>query len=264
MSLKLVVCAKQVPDPEAPPSAYSVDPGGKRVLPPKGTPPVINPFDENALEVALRIKNAHQAKTTVISMGRNLSKAVLGKCLAVGADELVLLDDDVFQELDSYATASMLSVAIRKLGEYDLIFTGRQSADWDAGQVGSGIAELLGIPSVTVARGVEIHDGKVRVERVVPDGCEVIEVALPALVTVSHEAGDLRTASLRDLMAARNKPVTTWKAQDLGANPFQLRRVTLLRLFIPVHEAKCEFVGGESPEEAGANLALKLKEAKII
>ncbi|MBC8274670.1 MAG: electron transfer flavoprotein subunit beta/FixA family protein, partial [Chloroflexi bacterium] len=196
MSLNIIVCVKQVPDPEAPPSGYRIDPEAKRVIPPPGTPPVISPFDENGLEAALRIKDIQKSKVTVISMGRNLSKAVLRKSLAIGADELILLDDDAFEDVDSYATAFALSTAIRKVGEYDLIFAGRQAADSDAGQVGSGIAELLGIPSVTVARKVELHDGRVRVQRVLPDGYQVIEAVLPALITVGNELGELRTATL--------------------------------------------------------------------
>lgn len=264
MSLNTIVCIKQVPDPEAPASGYKVDPEAKQVIPPKGTPPVISPFDENALEAALRIKDIHQSKITVISMGRSLSKAVLRKSLAVGADELVLLEDDAFDDLDSYATAFTLSAAIRKAGEYDLIFTGRQAADWDAGQVGSGIAELLGIPSVTTARKVEFHDGRVRVERVLPDGWNVIEVALPALITISNEVGELRRAPLADIMAAQKQPVTIWKVQDLGVEPAQMRRTRLLQVFQPVREMRCEFIEGKTPEEAGISLALALREAQII
>jgi electron transfer flavoprotein beta subunit len=227
---------------------------------------VISPFDENALEAALRIKDIHQSEVTVISMGRNLSKAVLRKSLAVGADELVLLEDDAFDSLDSYATAFVLSAAIRKIGKYDLIFTGRQAADWDAGQVGSGIAELLGITSVTIAKKVELPDGRVKVARVLPDGYQVIEAALPVLITVGNELGELRTAALPQLMAAQKQPIISWNADDLGlgVKPSEMRRTRLLQVFMPAHETRCEFVEGEIPEEAGANLALKLREAKII
>ena len=156
--MNIIVCIKQVPDPEAPASGYKVDSEAKRVIPPKGTPPVINPDDESALEAALRIKEVHESSITVISMGHNLSRAVLGKSLAVGADNLVFLDNDVFGDLDSYATAFILSTAIKRL-EGDLILTGRLAADPNAGQVGLGIAEFLGIPSVTSAQKVESYDG---------------------------------------------------------------------------------------------------------
>lgn len=268
MVLNIIVCLKQVSDPEAPVSGYKVDTEAKRVIPPPGTPPVINPYDENALEAALRIKDTHESKITAISLGRNLSKAVLQKSLAVGADELIFLMDDAFNDLDSYATAFVLSTAIKKLGEYDFIFTGRMAADSNAGQVGCGVAELLEIPCVTNARKVELHDGRVRMERTIPVGYEVVEAPLPVLITVSSELGDLRTASLPQIMAARKKPVTTLKSNDLGidlSQLSQLRRSKLLKLSPPPRrEVSCEIIKGKTDEEAGANLALKLKEVGII
>jgi electron transfer flavoprotein beta subunit len=261
--INAIICIKQVLDPEAPASTYKVDDEANRMTQ-KGVPPVMSPFDENALEAALRIKDSHQTKITVLSMGRNLSKAVLRKSLAAGGDELILLEDDVFDNLDSYATASILATAIRKIGEYDIIFTGIQAADWNAGIVGSGIAESLGIPSVTTARKVELIDNKVRVERVLSDGYEVIEVPLPALITVSNELGELRTTALREIMAAQKKPVTIWNAESLGTDPSRMRRTKLLRLFIPQKEARCEMVRGETEEELGVNLALKLREEQIV
>jgi len=262
--LNIVVCIKQVFDPEAPVSAYTVDAATKRVVL-KGIPPVISPFDENALEAALRIKGVQESKVTAISLGRNLSRPVLLKALAAGADELILLEDDAFEELDSHTTAVALTAAIRKLGQYDLILTGRQAADTNAGTVGAGIAEILGLPYVSVARKVEIENGGIVVERVIPDGYEVVEMPLPALVTVSNELGQLRYPSMQQLVAARKKPVTTWRATDLGLEFPQMRRVQLRDLFIPQREmGRCEMVTGESPEEMGANLALKLREAHLL
>lgn len=262
--ISIIVCIKQVLDPEAPPSSFKIDPEAKRAIPAKGTPPVLNPFDENALEAALRIKDVQGAKITILSMGRYLAKPVMKKSLAVGADELILLEDDLFADLDSYSTAYTLATAIRMIGEYDLILCGRQAADSDAGQVGSGIAEILGIPSVTVARKVAVGDGKVQIERVVSDGYELIEVAMPALITVSSEAGELRSATMKEIIEAQKKPVTIWNAQYLGVDPSQLKRTNLLKLFIPVREVRCHAVEGKNPEEIGENLALKLREAKII
>ena len=261
--VNIIVCIKQVSDPEAPASAYKIDAEAKRVIL-KGIPPVLSPFDENALEAALRIKDAHESKVTVISMGRNLSKAVLMKSLATGADELLLLEDSAFDEMDSYATAFTLASAIRKLGQYDLILTGRQAADTNAGTVGSGIAEILGIPSITIVRKVELNDGKVIAERVVLDGYEVIEAPLPSLITVSNELGELRYSSVQEFIASRKKLVMTWNAQELEVEPSQMRRAKLLRLFVPQKESRCEIVEGETPEEMGVNLALKLRRARIL
>jgi electron transfer flavoprotein beta subunit len=261
--ITIIVCLKQVLDPEAPASAYKVDNEAKRIIQ-QGVPPVISTFDENALEAALRVKDAHKAKITVLSLGRNLSKAVLRKSLAAGADELVLLEDDIFDDLDSCATASILATAIRKIGKYDIILTGMQAADWNAGIVGSGIAEILAVPSVTTARKVELFDGRVRVERVLSDGYELIEAPLPVLITVSNDLGELRSVALPAIMAAQKKPLKTWSAEDLGVEPSQLRRTKLLRLFIPQKESRCEMVPGETGEELGANLALKLRDEQVI
>jgi len=260
----IIVCIKQVLDPEAPVSAFRIDPEAKRAIPPKGTPPVLNPNDENALEAALRIKDTQPVEITVLSMGPQLAKPVVKKSLSVGADELILLEDAAFEDLDSYATAYILATAIKKIGKYDLILCGRQAADTDAGQVGSGIAEILGIPSITIAQKVEISDGKLRLERVVSDGYEVIETSLPALVTASNELGELRSPSMKAVMEAQKKQFTVWSAQDLGVDPSQIKRTNMLKLFIPVHESKVEIIEGESPEEAAEKLALKLREAKIL
>ena len=262
--VNIIVFMKQVLDPEAPTSAYDVDSEGKRIIL-KGVPPVISPFDENALEAALRIKDTHQNKVIGISMGRNLSKAVLRKSLAAGADELILVEDDVFDDLDSYATASILATAVSKIGEYGLILAGRQAADSNDGVVASGIAEILGIPSVTIACGLELHtDSRARVKRLVSDGYEVVEVPLPALITVSNELGELRSVSIPEMIAAQKKPITVWNAESLGIQRPQPRKTNLLKLFIPEKEGICEFVEGETGEETGINLALKLREVEII
>lgn len=262
---RLIVCMKQVLDPEAPPSSFKIEPETKRAVAPKGVPPVLNPFDENALEAALRIKDVHGGKVTVMTMGRNLAKPVIMKSLAAGADELTLLQDDIFEDVDSYFTAYTLASAIKKLGDYDLILCGREAADSNAGQVGLGIAEILRIPSITIVGKVELSNGKIRVRRLVSDGYEVIEAPMPALITVTSELGELRPATMRAIMEAKKKPIITWNARDIGVDLSQMRRTNFLKLFIPVRQGpKCQIVGGESPEEAGANLAFKLWQDKTI
>jgi electron transfer flavoprotein beta subunit len=266
--MNMIVCVKQVIDPEAPPSSFKVDEAGKKVVPPAGVPPVLSPFDENAVEAALRIKDAQGGKITVISMGVNLLREVVKKPLSMGADELVLLEDEAFAGGDSWANAHALAMAIKKIGEYDLIFCGRQAADWDDGQVGSGIAEILGLSGVTLARKIDVSDGKARVERVTADGYELVEVSLPALITVSNELGEARYPTIKGIMAAKKIEPVVWKPADIGIEPVQVgasgRRVTLEKLYQPVREGKCEIIEGESAEEAGANLALKLREAKLL
>ena len=266
--MNMIVCIKQVIDPEAPPASFKIDPASNAVVPPSGVPPVISPFDENAIEAALRIKDAQGGKITAISLGVDLLRDVVKKPLSMGADELILLEDEAFADGDSWSTAYALAMAIKKIGEYDLIFCGRQAADWDGGQVGSGIAEILGLPSVTLAKKIDITDGKARVERVTADGYEVIEASLPALITVSNELGEARYPTIRGIMAAKKKEPVVWKPADIGVEPARIgaagRRTKLLKLFQPVREGECEIIEEESPEEAAVSLALKLREAKIL
>ena len=266
--MNMIVCCKQVIDPEAPPASFRVDTSANKVVPPPGVPPVISPFDEQAIEAALRVKDAQGGKITAISLGTGLLRDVVKKPLSMGADELVLLEDEAFDEGDSWSTANALAMAIKKIGEYDLIFCGRQAADWDTGQVGSGIAEILGLPSVTLAKKVDITDGKARVERVTADGYEVVEVTLPALITVTNELGEARYPTIKGIMAAKRVEPILWKPADIGADPSQIgapgRRTKLLRLFQPVREGTCEIIEGESVEEAAVSLAQKLREVKVL
>ncbi len=262
--MNIIVCVKQVIDPELPPTLFRVDPEANRIIPPRGRAPVLSTFDENALEAALKIKDAQEAKITVISMGSGLDEIILRETLAVGADDLIFIEDDAFKDVDSYSTACALSEAIKKIGEYDLILCGRQAADTDGGQVGSAIAEILGIPSITVASKLEVSDGQLKVERLTADGREVIEVSMPVLVTASYEIGNIREASFQATMAADEKEITIWDAQELGVDLSQNRRSNLMKLFIPEHEGSCEFIESASEEEAGEKLALKLRDEQVI
>jgi electron transfer flavoprotein beta subunit len=264
----MIVCCKQVIDPEAPPATFKVDTATNKVVPPQGVPPVISPFDEQAVEAALKIKDAKGGKITAISLGVNLLRDVVKKPLSMGADELILLEDPAFTEGDSWSTAYALAMAIQKVGKFDLIFCGRQASDWDSGQVGSAIAEILGLPSVTVAKKVEATDGKVKVERVTADGYEVVEVTLPALITVSNEIGAARYPTIKGIMAAKRKEPTVWKPADIGVDPATIgaagRRTKLVKLFQPVREGKCEVLTADTPEEAAVKLAQRLREVKAL
>ncbi len=266
--MNMIVCVKQVIDPEAPPASFKIDAATNSVVPPAGVPPVISPFDEQAVEAALRIKDAQGGKITVISLGTGLLRDVVKKPLSMGADELILLEDPAFDGGDSWSTAAALAAAIKKVGEFDVIFCGRQAADWDSGQVGSGIAEILGLPSVTLAKKVEVSDSKATVERVIPDGYEVIEIGLPALITVSNELGEPRYATIKGIMSAKRKEPIVWAPGDLEIDTAQIgaagRRVKMLRLFQPVREGACEIIEGEDEADAGANLAAKLSEVKLL
>ncbi len=266
--MNMIVCAKQVPDPEAPPASFKIDPATNKAVPPPGVPPVVSPFDEQAVEAALRIKDAKGGKISVISLGINLLRDVVKKPLSMGADELILLEDPAFVDGDSWSTAFALAAAIKKIGQFDIIFCGRQAADTDAGQVGVAIAEILGIPSVTVAKKVEVNDGKAKVERVTADGFEVVEVSLPALITISNELGEPRYATIKGIMSAKRKEPIIWKPADIGVDAGSIGAAgshsKMLRLFQPVKEGKCEIITGENEEDAANKLAQRLVEAKLF
>ncbi|MDA1188404.1 MAG: electron transfer flavoprotein subunit beta/FixA family protein [Chloroflexi bacterium] len=263
--LKILVCVKQVIDPETPLSAFKIDPGTKRVAPAAGVPPVVNGFDENAVEAALRLKDSVGAEVTVLSMSDSFAMDVMKKPLSMGADALVLAQDSQFRDLDPFASAYVLAAAIRKLDGFDLILCGRQASDWDNAQVPTGIAEMLGLPLVTVAQKLDLASGGIVVERALPDGYEVVEAPLPALVTVSNELGEPRYPTLRGIMAAGKKTPTTFSASDLEVDPARLApRMHLLDLAVPPRDSKCEFISGENEADTGRQLALRLREAKLI
>ena len=265
--MNMVVCVKQVIDPEAPPASFKIDAATNKAVM-QGAPPVIDPYGEYAVEASLKIKDAKGGKITAISLGVNLLREVVKKPLSMGADELILLEDEAFVDGDSWSTVYALAMAIKKIGEYDLILCGREASDTNASQTGSGIAEILGLPSVTLAKKIDITDSTARVERVTADGYDVVEVPLPAVITVSNEIGEPRYPTIKGIMAAKKIEPIIWKPADIGVEPSQVgaagQRAKMLRLFQPVHEGECELAEGETLEEAAVNLALKLREAKIL
>ncbi len=266
--MNIIVCVKQVVDPEAPPSSFKINAESNKAVLPADIPPVLDPYSEYALEAALKLKDACGGSVTAISLGENLLREVIKKPLSMGADELILLEDEAFTDGDSFSTAYALSMAIKKIGSYDLILCGRQSADWDAGQVGSGIASMLDIPAITLARKIEISDNAVKVERLTDEGYEVIETPLPAVISVSNEIGEPRYPTVRGIMAAKRKEPTVWNPVDIGVEPSCVgaagSRSRLVKLFQPVHDGKCEFIEADSPEEAAVSLADRLKQEKLI
>ncbi len=264
--MHIVVCVKQVPDWDIPPASFKVDEAAKKVVPPPGVAPVPSQFDAIAVEAAMRIKDAAaDTKVTIMSLGAATARDVIKHGLAMGGDEGVLLVDDAFSDLDSTGTATVLFSAIRKLGDVELVLTGRQAVDWDLGVTGTLIAEMLGAPVITFAKAVTVAGGKVTVERVLPDAFETVEAPLPAVVTVSNELGEPRYPKLQQIMAAARKQVSQWGAADLGLDAAALApRLTLERLFVPLTDTKVEIMEGDTPEEQANALVRRLQEAKLI
>lgn len=264
MGLRMIVCAKQVLNPDMPSSVFKIDRQARRAIAPLGVKPVINGFDEIAVEAALRLKASVGGTITVVSMGRSFVIEVIKKTLAMGADELILLQDDAFDTVDSFVAANVLATAVRKIGQFDLLLCGRQASDWDNAQVPLGLAELLDLPCLPFAKSLELKNGSVRIQRVTPEGEETLEAALPAVVTVSNEFGEPRTPNIKGIMAATRATPTVWGLADLDVDLPVLARAELVDLFVPEGQAHCEIVQGEDDAEVGRNLALKLREAKLI
>jgi electron transfer flavoprotein beta subunit len=266
MPLQIIVTAKQVIDPEIPKSAFKIDPARKRAVVPTSFPPVVNGFDEHAVEAALRIKDTQDVKVTVLAVGKQFSIDIMRKLLAMGADDLILVQDPLIEDgIDSGVTAKLLTAAIHKLGAFDLILCGRQASDWDNAQVPLLLTEELGVPCITIAKKIDVQDGTVRVERVIPEGQEIVEAPLPALVTVSNELGLPRYPTMRAIMTANRKRPVLWKPADLGIAPSSLQpRLQLVDLFVPVHEQRCEFLDGSDEREIAHKLLQKLREARLL
>ena len=269
MALHIITTAKQVMDPETPANAYRVDREAKAVVPLPGVqiPPVINGFDENGLEAALRIRDAvGDVKVTVLSAGPSFVMDVMKKALSMGTDEMVLVQDNALGNIsDSLAMAKVLAAAIGKIGDFDLIIAGRQASDWDNAQVPLILAELLGLPCISITRKVEVRDGQVVCEHILQNGYEVISAPLPAVVTVSNELGEPRYPNIRNIMAAARKTPTTWSLADIGMSESDLApQLQVMDLFVPEKVSQCEFIEGDDEVDAGRKLALKLREAKLI
>ena len=267
--MHLAICIKYIPDPEAAFSMFSIDEQTKKVIPTSGLKHVVSPFDEQAIEAALRIREQHAGtRITVITLGNEASRNALKHGLAMGADDGVLLADAAFEDGDAYTTVLTLTAALKKLGAIDLVLTGRQAADGDAGLVGAGIAERMDVPVISFAKEIVIENHQLRVERVLDDGAEVVETALPAVVTVSNEIGAARAPSLREPMRAARKPVVVWTAVDLGLDVGTIgaagARSVRERVFAPSKVVQCEFIEAATPEEQGVLLAARLREVKVV
>jgi electron transfer flavoprotein beta subunit len=267
--MNIVCCVKQVYDPETPARAFKVDEAAKQVVPAPSNPPVISQFDQIAVEAALRVKESTgEGTVTILSLGADSARDVIKTGLAMGADEGVHLNDPALFGGDGYSTEVAIAAAIEKIGGVDLVLCGRQATDWDFGVTPLAIAELLGVPSISITKTVGVVDGKVQAERVLGDAFETVEVPTPCVVSVSNELGAPRYPKLPQIMAAARKQVTVWTAADLGLSPDQVgragARLELEALYIPQVESQCEFIEGETPAEIAGNLARALRDAKLI
>jgi len=266
--MNIVVCIKKIPDPEIPPAKFKLDSEAMQVLPPEGIPLVINPYDEQAVELALRIKEKNGGKVTVLTIDEEASPAIVKHALSMGADEGYVLADATFLGSDSFSIAYILAQAIKKIGDVDLVLCGRQAADWDEGVVGSILAEKLKYPLVTLAGSIEISEETLKVRRVLLDGYQEFAVPKPAVVTVSNEVGKPRLPSGWGIISASRREVPVWDASAIDADPALtggcVARKELVKIYAPERERQCDIVEGETTEEAGEKLAEKLLKFGLI
>lgn len=261
--MRIVALVKQVPDPLLSVSELTLSPDGLRVLGPPNVPPVVNGYDEQAMEAALRIKDSSdECEVIAMSGGGDFVLEIFQRSLAE-ADELVLIKDHSLDTPDSHHLARVLSAAIEAVGDVDLVLCGRQASDWDHGQVPLGIAEHLGWPCMTLARSVRVEGPRVRVERVLGDGYQVMECDLPAVVTVTSELGELRYPTMPVRLQARRRQPTYLRIEDLDLEEIPDPRGQVLGLSLLEETRDCTFVDGDGVE-AGRRLVSLLLETGVI
>jgi len=266
LTFRIVVLAKQVPDPETPPSQFKIDESTNSVFPPNGVPPVVNGFDLNAVEAALQLRDAGaDVEITVLSAGSEFVMDAMKKPLAMGADRLVLIEDSSLGNIDSSGTVKILAAAIEKDGPYDLILGGRQASDWDQAHVTLGLAEVMGLPLVSLVQKLELNSDSVALQRVIPDGYQVIEAPIPVVLTVTNELGEPRYPNLRGIMQASRKKPEIFTLADLGFSSGDLApKLELKKLYVPESNRQVELIEGEDEPDSGKQLALRLREEKLI
>ncbi|MCK9293704.1 MAG: electron transfer flavoprotein subunit beta/FixA family protein [Desulfobulbaceae bacterium] len=257
--MKIIVCVKQVPDAKD----VRLDPK-TNTLSREGVQSIINPYDRHALEEAVRLKEKHGGTVIVLTMGPPQAAEILRESVSCGADEAVLVSDRAFAGADTLATTYTLSQAIKKIGGADLILCGKQAIDGDTAQVGPGLAVRMDIPYVTcVRRIVEANDQTFVVERLMDDGYDEVEVALPALFTVVKEINEPRLPSLKGKMKAKKLAITTLTAADIDADTAQLglkgSPTWVVRVFAPQLKGDRTMIEGTVQEQVN-QLAEKLLE----
>jgi electron transfer flavoprotein beta subunit len=262
--MDIVVLVKQVPDTEA-----LVQIAGDGVSIKKDDIKwVMNPYDELAVEEALRIKEAKGGTVTILSVGPQKAQETIRTALAMGADKGIHVNDPKAEGSDSLAVARILAAAIKNV-PFNVIIAGQRGVDEDNYQVGAALAEFLGIPHVSLVVKAELLDGKIRCHRVIEGGTVVVEAPLPALFTTQRGLNEPRYASLPGIMKAKKKPLEVKTLADLGIEPATVgsagRKVVVKGLRLPPQRQAVRMITGETPEAVAAELVRVLHdEAKLI
>jgi len=268
MAFNIIVCAKQVPDT----NVIKINPKTGTLIR-DGVPSILNNDDANALEEALKIKDKFDdVHITVITMGPPQANDLLFECIAKGADEGILVSDRAVGGSDTWATSNTLEAAVRKWvkenGDYDLIFTGRQAIDGDTAQVGPQLAEKMGLPQVSYVEEFEIAEDRksVTVKRQLEDGYELIEVALPCLLTTIKELNTPRYMTVAGIYG--DKAMKVWNAKDIEVDltkvGLEASPTNVFRSFTPAPKQPGVKIEGDTEKEQAKNLMIKLKGKHVI
>lgn len=248
--MDIVVCIKQVPAT----NNVNICKDTNTIVR-EGVKGEINPFDMYAIEEALKIKEEHGGKVTAISMGILTAVDQLREAIALGVDEAVLLSDKNFAGSDTLATSYVLSAGIKKTGNYQLIICGRQAVDGDTAQVGPALAEKLGIPHVTCVKKIEdIREGYIRCQRMTDKGYEIIEMELPALITVMKDINDPRLPTIKGIMKAKKACIRVWTADEIDVNKelcgLKGSPTQVVKTFVPEYSVQREVIEGRPEDQA--------------
>jgi electron transfer flavoprotein beta subunit len=253
---------KQTPDTAA---IVTVDDG---VVSWGDAPVVLNPWDEYAVEEALRIKEAHGGQVTAISLGPEDATEALKQALAMGCEQAILISDSALAGADSLVVSKILAASIDKIGDADLVIFGRASVDSDTGVTGPQVARRLGWPALSLVAAItELEpDGKnIAVERMLDEGRQLVRSPLPAVVSVVKEINEPRYPSFMGIRKASRAEIPLWTAADLGLDEISDSAVTWPEIIAPPKiETEVEMIDGETPEEKAANLVDRLLEEKVI
>jgi len=260
--MHIVVCIKQVPDTKN----VRIDPD-THTLVRQGVESIINPFDLFAVEAGLQLKDKLGAAVTAVTMGPPQAGDALRDTLSLGVDDAVLLSDRAFAGSDTWATATTLSAAIRKIGDVDMVICGKQAVDGDTAQVGPEMAALLDFPYATFVKSMEKLDERhFKVTRQTDEGVEVWKLPLPMLITVIKEMGEPRVPSLRHKMRAKKAEIPVWGAADLGLDPNSVGLcgsfTQVVRVFSPPRRTNRIQLSGTVQEQA-EQLYRHLKQVKV-
>jgi len=264
--LNVIVCIKQVPDPQHL-SKITIDPISKTIRR-EDVPAVINPLDKHALEEGLRIRDKYGGRVIVLSMCPPQAELACREALAMGADEAILLCDRAFAGADTLSTSYSLSLAIKRIGGFNMILCGNETVDGSTGQVPPQLADFLNVPHVTRARKIEFtNEGMVRVERSIEYGYMVVEVTLPAVIAVTKEINVPRIPTVSGILEAHQREVKVWTAKDIEAEEEKIglagSPTQVVDIFSPEIGRKGEILKGE-PEEVVKLLVQRLHELGVI